>query len=141
MAPTPETRIVSYLIDFRKRLKKMEASGQVERGAATVLKLWINYFYGKMQSLGLDHTLITGESKRILGNIIPMVGSGWVYVDTDELMIKARVDQWTPIQSYLNDIGISHEITRIEWGIFFGRKKYIYVKDGVLVTKGFKYSD
>lgn len=141
MASTPETRIVSYLIDFRKRLKKMEASGQVERGAATVLKLWINYFYGKMESLGLDHTLISGEAKRILGNIIPMVGNGWVYADTDELIIKARIDQCMPIQSYLNDIGISHEITRIEWGIFFRKKKFIYVKDGELVSRGFKYSD
>jgi hypothetical protein len=141
MASTPHAKIMSYLIDFRKHLKKIEYEGAAERGTSTVCKLWINYFYGKMPSLGIDSSLISGESRRIMGNIRSMISKSWVYIDTDEVIFKGTADQIRNIKSYLHDIGISCEESRIEWGIFFAKKKYLYVKDGVLVTRGFKYSE
>jgi hypothetical protein len=141
MNSNPHTKIVSYLIDLRNDLKKMEHDGFVEKGISIVCKMWINYFYGKMESLNMDSSLISGEARRIMENIRYMIFNSWIYIDTDEIIFKGTTDNLFSITSYLKDIGISSEYSTIEWGIFFGKKKYIYVKDGVLTSKGFKYSE
>jgi len=116
-------RIFYWLWSNRILLKTQYLSGD----GYTVLRLWLNYFYGMMPKLGVKGTgfnqeVIATKARQIMEEFLKWTEE-WYYVDTDELYFYH-----SDIREYRKKIislGIPFEIEEIDHGIFFSKKKYL----------------
>lgn len=130
-------RALIYLIDFRKRISLLDSLEEV----SMICKMWINYFYGRMNSLNMNPNLILGEANKILEHIKSIVGNNWVYIDTDEIYYRYKgMNDFKEIQDYLTHKNIECDINDIQYGIFFAKKKYLIFNDGHLISRSFKFA-
>ena len=124
-------RIFCYFLENRKRLKSLLPPGQY-----LVFKLWINYFYGKIPSLGinLDHTMIVEQAKKVMEECKKETEE-WYYIDVDTIFFYH-----SDIKKYENTIkklGFEFDVTQISSGVFFAKKKYIIGNN--IEAVGFKH--
>ena len=112
-------RIFCYLFSNKKNLKK-QLSGE----GYLVMKLWLNWFFGKISSSfpEIDVNEIYTEAKRILMNAIE-ASDEWYYGDVDILFF------WTEdLKAFEDRIkipGLEFEISKVDKGVFIATKKYI----------------
>jgi len=131
VAQTTPLRIFCYLWINRGKLKK-----QLSREGYLVLKVWLNWFFGKVPGSfpEVNTHEIVSEAKLTLMHAVSAADQ-WYYVDTDEIYFQAEDVKAFEKKAKLPDI--EFEITSIKKAVFFAIKKYV-IGDENTVIKGFK---
>lgn len=123
-------RIYCYLWANRRNLKSMLSPGGYQ-----VLKIWINWFFGKMSKLlpEINFLDIVSESRNILLAAISY-SDKWFYVDANLLYFDT--ENLPEFTRKMKIFGHDFEIDDIKVGVFMAKKKYV-VGNSETIIRGF----
>lgn len=100
-------------------------------------KVTLNSFYGKLDIMTLfGHSLnysgyLSQYLKFYYTDLIEKNKDKILYIDTDQIFYKGEID--------LLDFPTSYEIENIDYVLFAGKQKYVYLKDDKVTIRGKKY--
>ena len=127
---------ISIRIFCRLWLQRSYYKGLLSSKGYEVLRLWINYFYGKIPKVApeLEQLEIVGEAKICLQSAQDAADE-WYYVDSDDLYFVT--EDLEAFKAHVSKSKLDFEITEIRKAVFFANRRYI-IGDQNTVMVGFK---
>jgi len=115
---------ISIRIFCRLWLQRSYYKGFLSSRGNEVLRLWINYFYGKIPKIApeLNQLEIVGEAKKCLMSAQDAADE-WYYVDSDDLYFTT--ENLEIFKDHVSRSKLDFEITKIKNAVFFAIRKYV----------------